>query len=73
MYMKELREKRKQLKEDIKELEKATAMPQPITPEFMNKYRQLNEKRIDLITVKSRIENYGKPRPGIEEYNITIQ
>lgn len=53
-------------------MEQQTQMPQAINDEFMQKYRELNELRIELKTVKSRIENYGKPHPGIEEYQIKI-
>lgn len=73
-YLRELKNRKRDLQEAIKLLEKQTAMPQRVTPEFMEKYRLLNLKRIDLKTVKSRIENYGKPRPGIEEHKlITIK
>lgn len=59
-YIQSLKKRQASLKSEILKLEKQTAMPQPITDEFLNKYHLLNEKRVDLLTVKSRIANYGK-------------
>jgi len=70
MYLKELRTKKAQLKERIKELELQTKNPKEINSEFMQKYSDLNNIRVNLEAVKSRIRNYGKPRPGIEEFTI---
>jgi predicted phage-related endonuclease len=53
-YAFELKCRAKEVEAKIARLEKETAMPQPITAEFMAKYRQLNEARIEKATIQSR-------------------
>lgn len=53
-YAFELKCRAKEVKAKIERLEKETAMPQPITAEFMAKYRKLNEARIEQATIQSR-------------------
>ena len=69
-YIADLRKQVKRTQKAIEKLEKETQMPQPINDEFMEKYRVLNELRIDLKTIKSRINNYGKS--GVVLYNFDI-
>lgn len=67
-YLKELRKKERSIKERIASTEKELENPTRVDDQYIQKYRELNVLRIDLKTVRSRINNYGKPRPGIEEY-----
>jgi len=54
LYAHELKQRKIEVKEKIKRLEKATQMPQTIDDAFMLKYRELNEARIELATIRSR-------------------
>jgi hypothetical protein len=66
-YVADLRKEQKRIEKRIRVMEASTKMPQPINDEFLEKYRKLNQLRIDLKTVKSRINNYGKE--GVVIYN----
>jgi len=69
-YISDLRKQVKRTEKAIKKLEKETQMPQAINDEFMEKYRALNELRIELKTVKSRINNYRIY--GVVLYNFDL-
>lgn len=66
-YASALRKKRKHLKERIRLAEHEINNMKVSHPKFIERYQKLNELRIDYKTTLSRIENYGKPRPGLEE------
>ena len=66
-YISDLRKQYEKKQAQIVKLEEETKMPQPINDEYFEKYRKLNSLRVDLKTIKSRINNYGKQ--GVVIYN----
>lgn len=68
--MQELKTKEKMLERSIFKTENKLEKMSVKDPDFMKVYDALNLLRIDLLTVESRIQNYGKDRGGLEEIYI---
>jgi hypothetical protein len=70
LYASELKQRKTEVKEKIKRLEEATQMPQTIDDAFMLKYRELNEARIELATIRSREQHRMSDALVVEVYSI---
>ena len=70
LYTRELKKRKTKIKEDIKALEQFISNTKEVDDDFIKAYKRLNNLRIDVKIVNSRIYNYGKPRSGIEEFKI---
>lgn len=68
--MQELKTKEKMLERSIFKTENKLEKMSVKDPDFLKVYDALNLLRIDLLTVESRIQNYGKDRGGLEEIYI---
>lgn len=72
-YLDQLKLKRKSLLNRIRELEDELYSDVKPTDEFFTKREQLNQHKIDLMTVKSKIKNYNKNYGQIESTYINNQ
>mgnify|MGYP007011821874 CR=1 FL=1 len=70
MYIDELKKKLTSIEKEITAMAEKLKEPKSINDDFITKYRELNEKRLEAETIKSRIKNYGVS--GIALPNITI-
>lgn len=63
---------RKQLEDQLSKAKKNVdeAYAQTLQDPSMININRLNNARMELKTIKSRIENFGKPAKGIEEYHL---
>ena len=73
-YKQELSERKKQLKDAIAKAEKELSKRKPIDTRWFEAYRKIDCLRVDLMTVKSRLEHLGKrnKRSGIQTAHIDI-
>jgi cyanophycinase-like exopeptidase len=69
-YVSELKHRKVEVKAKIKRLEAATKMPQKIDDAFMKLYRELNEARIELATIRSREQHRTSDALVVPVYSI---
>lgn len=69
-YRHQLRNQKKQVASQIKELclKVYSSDHIPMNDEWFENYRKLNELRLKYKTIKSRLENFGKRKDGIEPF-----
>jgi hypothetical protein len=72
-YKGELNKRKTQLHKQIKELNKIVYAPNvKMNDEWFKKHNRLNLLNIDLITVKSRLNNLGNYTGGLEVVKVDI-